>query len=488
MKKILVIDDEESIRLNIELVLSHEGFSPVLARNGAEGIEKAKHEVPDLILCDVLMPDCSGFSVLDAVKNYQPTSLIPFIFLTGKTEKEDIRRGMLSGVDDYIPKPFDISELVQTVRTQLKKYDKILEETENLRWESQESFSTIFKYAPVGIALISSSGNILKVNEPYCDILKYSSDELYKMNLCDFVFPEDYKNTVLMNNRVADKEISHYILEKRYIRKDGNIIWVNISVSGVYKKNKALSCFISMIQDISERKKSEMESLKAERLLTIGKMSAMLTHEIKTPLTSIRMNVEMLNLNEQLTENNKKSLNIIKKETKRLTNLVKDVLQFSNQMDVVKTEFELRKIFDELIFTFDPLLKPLNITIINSVERVVFTGDMEKLISAFMALINNSVEAITSDGIIEFSSKVNSDENLLTVYIRDNGCGIKDKERIFEPFFTSKPAGTGLGLIIAQKIFQQHAGNIRLISSVPGETVFEITFSLRGENGNNFNN
>jgi len=479
MKKILVIDDEEPIRLNIQMILQREGYTPILAKNGLEGIELAKKELPHLILCDVLMPTCDGFKVLETLRNHKPTSLIPFVFLTGKTEKDDFRKGMLMGGDDYIPKPFNIHELVKTVHAHLEKYSKFIEEAENMKWEGEESFRAIFKYAPVGIALISPDGKIVKVNTPYCVILGYTPDELHGTSIYDITYPADKENTRLMNEKLIWDELTHYTTEKRYLRKDGTIIWVNISVSGVYKRNKKLSYYISMIQDISERKNNEMESLKAERLLTIGKMAAMLTHEIKTPLTSIRMNVDLLTTSSCLTENNKKSLNIIKKETKRLTNLVKDVLQFSNQMDVVKNEFDLRKVFEDLAFTFGPIVRPININIVNQVEELNFFGDQEKLISAFSALVNNAIEAIGENGTIEFSSQFEPGEKLLRVFIKDSGCGIKDKDKIFDPFFTSKPSGTGLGLIIAQKIFQQHSGNISLKSSEPGKTIFEIIFSIK---------
>lgn len=480
MKKILVIDDEEPIRLNIKVILQREGFIAVLAKNGIEGIEIAKKEIPDLILCDVLMPNCDGYKVLETLRNYKPTSLIPFVFLTGKTDRDDFRKAMLLGGDDYIQKPFNINELVKTVKTHLAKYSKFIEEAENLKWESEESFSAFFNYAPVGIALLGPDEKIAKVNTPYCAILGYTPEELYDLSIYDFIYPDDVEKTKFLNEKLKREEETHYSTEKRYIRKDGQIIWVNISVSGVYKRNKQLVFYISMIQDITERKNSEMESLKAERLLTIGKMAAMLTHEIKTPLTSIRMNVDLLTSSACLTENNKKSLGIIKKETKRLTNLVKDVLQFSNQMDVVKREIELQRVFDDLILTLDPIARPLNIKMINHVEEINFPGDHEKLVSAFAALVNNSIEAIGENGTIEFSSQVEPNEKVLKIFVKDSGSGVKEKERIFEPFFTSKAAGTGLGLIIAQKIFQQHSGNIKLKTSVPGETIFEITFSIKG--------
>jgi PAS domain S-box-containing protein len=480
MKKILVIDDDDSIRANIEMILSHEFYNPILARNGLEGIELAKKEIPDLIICDVIMPGCDGFKVLASLRSYPHTSLIPFIFLTGKSERADLRKGMTLGGDDYLTKPFKMSELLEAVNIQLIKHENIVELAENAQWESEERFKSIFNYAPLGMALSNPVGEIIKANKTYCEILNYSLDEFLSMTVSKITAPEDVDEVVALNEKVKRGEIKNYTIEKRSLRKGGDKVWVSLSVSGVYKKNGELLFFISMAQDITERKKQEIESIKAERLVTIGRMAAMLTHEIKTPLTSIQMNADLLSATAAATDKNKKSVGIIKKEAKRLTNLVKDVLQFANQMDLVKSEFNLHTFFEDIAFSFESIIAPVDIRLENKVEGILFTGDYERLNSAFSGLINNSIEAVSENGVIEITSENNCLEGLLVIRIKDSGCGIKDNSKIFEPFFTTKASGTGLGLIIAQKIFQQHSGKMELKSSVPGETIFEITFLIKG--------
>jgi|GEM_PF-1578164 len=480
MTKILVIDDEEPIRLNIRLILQKEGYETILAKNGTTGIALAKKEMPELIICDVLMPKFSGFEVLTALRKFGPTSLIPFIFLTGILESEDQRKAMIMGGDDYLTKPFKISDLVETVRSQLKKRDNLKKQIDEEKWEVEERFKAIFKYAPVGISIMDSEDRIVRVNNNFIQMIGYSEIELYSMSVFDLIYPEDTITTAIGNDKLRSKEIEHCSMEKRYISKDKGIIWVNVSSSGVYNKNNELAFFISMVQDITEKKNSEIESLKAERLQTIGKMAAMLTHEIKTPLTSIRMNADLLKASPVLTENNKKSLAIIKKEAIKLNNLVKDVLQFANQMDLNKKVFDLNVFFNEIAQMFDGIIKPRNIKFINNSIGTDFLGDTEKLSMAFSALINNSIEAIGENGEIEVASCEDIEQGKIIINLKDSGCGIKEKEKIFVPFYTSKTSGTGLGLIIAQKIFQQHSGNINLLSSVPGETIFEIIFSLKG--------
>ncbi|WP_242929216.1 response regulator [Pontibacter vulgaris] len=121
MKKILLIEDNQEIRENIAEILSLANYEIVEADNGRKGVELAKKELPDLIICDIMMPQLDGYGVLHMLSNNPATSGIPFIFLTAKSEKEDFRKGMNLGADDYLIKPFDDLELLDAVEMRLKK-------------------------------------------------------------------------------------------------------------------------------------------------------------------------------------------------------------------------------------------------------------------------------------------------------------------------------------------------------------------------------
>lgn len=121
MIKILVIEDEKNIRSNIRELLENEGYFVCEAENGKKGIEKIKLEVPDLIISDIMMPEMTGFQVLEESLRNPATATIPFIFLTAKTELENLRKGMALGADDYLFKPFHIQEILDTVKTRLIK-------------------------------------------------------------------------------------------------------------------------------------------------------------------------------------------------------------------------------------------------------------------------------------------------------------------------------------------------------------------------------
>ncbi|TNE59281.1 MAG: response regulator [Bacteroidetes bacterium] len=125
MKKILIIEDNTEVRENLSEILSLSGYQTITAENGKVGIEKALSHPPDLVLCDVMMPELDGFGVLHILSNQASTADIPFIFLTAKAEKDDFRKGMSLGADDYIVKPFDDTILLQTIETRLKKHERL---------------------------------------------------------------------------------------------------------------------------------------------------------------------------------------------------------------------------------------------------------------------------------------------------------------------------------------------------------------------------
>ena len=116
MQTVLVIEDEAPLRANIVRILSAEGYRVVAAADGEEGIQRVTEERPDMVICDILMPRVDGFGVLAALRSRPETAAIPFIFLTASADKEDLARGLKSGANEYVTKPFKIAGLMAAVR------------------------------------------------------------------------------------------------------------------------------------------------------------------------------------------------------------------------------------------------------------------------------------------------------------------------------------------------------------------------------------
>ncbi|MHB1687409.1 MAG: sensor histidine kinase [Ignavibacteriaceae bacterium] len=260
----------------------------------------------------------------------------------------------------------------------------------------------------------------------------------------------------------------------------------NYGIKLEIKTNDEIGELTEAFNNMSETLKYNTEELiKREKLAALGKMAAVLAHEIKTPLTSIKMNAdiiaETLDLNDEdnLSRSiGKENFEIMKTEINRLNNLVKDVLQFSRQMELNFSEIKLKDLIDNVHNQLSKKLNDKNIILVNNTENVRLEADTDKLKQVFINLIDNSSEAVSQNGIIEISSRRNNEDNSISIFVKDNGSGIDPELKIFEPFFTTKASGTGLGLSISQKIIEQHDGAFNLVTSKKGETIFEIKLPI----------
>jgi DNA-binding NarL/FixJ family response regulator len=148
VKKILVIEDEPEMRRNLATILRLEKFQPLAAENGRVGVELATKERPDLILCDVMMPELDGHGVLQALRENPDTASIPFIFLTAKGEKIDVRSGMNLGADDYLTKPVAKADLLNAIRSRLQRAAQQTKTEFNPDFSSAKPLETVLGLTP----------------------------------------------------------------------------------------------------------------------------------------------------------------------------------------------------------------------------------------------------------------------------------------------------------------------------------------------------
>lgn len=154
MKKVLLIEDNREMRENTAEILELAKYDVHTAENGKEGVKKAQNEKPDLIICDIMMPEVDGYGVLHMLSKDPETASIPFIFLTAKAEKSDYRKGMAMGADDYLTKPFDDMELLSAVETRIAKNERL-----------KSSFSNDIQGLDNFISEVKSSHDLKKISE-----------------------------------------------------------------------------------------------------------------------------------------------------------------------------------------------------------------------------------------------------------------------------------------------------------------------------------
>lgn len=182
---ILIIEDDDNLRESTTAFLREEGFEVMEAPNGVEGLKRIREHFPSLVLCDISMPEMNGYEVYQSMHQNEQTSLIPFIFFTAKAEKDDIRTGMQLGADDYITKPFDLDELLNSIRIRLEKFRRISK-------IYQDPFDLIFENSLMGMALIKD-GMICETNARFSSMLEYKPETLSGKTVESIFVKEDFE-------------------------------------------------------------------------------------------------------------------------------------------------------------------------------------------------------------------------------------------------------------------------------------------------------
>lgn len=249
---VLVVEDNPDMSAFIAAVLSA-SCRVVQAGDGVAGLQMALERLPDLIVSDVMMPGMDGEQLVHALREHPELDDSPIVMLTAKADDRLRSHLLLQGVQDFMQKPFSVDELLARVGGLLKERRRVGRRLHSL----EERFRATFEQAAVGLAHVAPHGHWLRVNQKLCDIVGYPRDELLRLSFQDITHPDDLDRDVAQAGRVLTGELNHYSLEKRYLRKDGQVVWIQLTVSLVRDIEGQPEHFISVIQDIDARKAAE---------------------------------------------------------------------------------------------------------------------------------------------------------------------------------------------------------------------------------------
>ena len=327
---------------------------------------------------------------------------------------------------------------------------------------SEILFREAYENAPIGIALVSPSGEWLRVNQSLCDLLGYSAEELTRTTFQAITHPEDLETDLQQVRQVLARELRSYQMEKRYLHKEGHAVWTQLSVSLVWDKQRPLY-FISQIQDIHERK--TMERAKAEFL-------TMVSHELRTPVTALRGALGILSAGAagELPPKAQALTALADRNAERLHRLVNDIL------DIEKIEaggFAYRYVdldLNQLVSQAALELKAyadqyqVQIEVRSDLPRAYLHADSDRLMQVLANLLSNAVKYSRPGGKIDVH--VGRTGQHLRVSVTDYGEGIPEEfhRHIFEKFAqanwtaTNPKGGSGLGLHISRAIIEHHGG------------------------------
>lgn len=371
---------------------------------------------------------------------------------------------------------------------------------ENTLRESEQKFRVITEYAISGIALANSDGFLQYVNDAFVDIVKYSKEELIGMHFKDFSHPDNIETEIGYLKDIIEGKREYYRIEKRYITKFRDIVWVDIAVSVIRDENGNPLNFVGIVIDITQTKKIQSELQKAREDAEAASKAkseflANMSHEIRTPMNVI-LGLGHLALKTTLDPKQRDYITKIYASAQSLLGIINDILDFSKieagKLELEHANFNLYDILQhisnlvyvraeekglEILFQIDPIVP----------ERLV--GDPLRISQILTNLVNNAVK-FTEKGEIVISVKVKEIKDMdvsLFIYISDTGVGMTEEEikNLFKPFTqtdtstTRKYGGTGLGLSIVKRLVDLMGGEVWVESTKGIGSIFHVTLPLK---------
>ena len=365
--------------------------------------------------------------------------------------------------------------------------------------ENEERFRATFEQAAVGIAHVAPDGRWQRVNQKFCDIVGYSREELLQKRFQDITHPEDLDADLEYIRQLLDGEVQTYSREKRYLRKNGSLVWINLTVSVVHNVSGDPAYFIAVIEDISKRKMAEEEEqrlqgqlLQAQKMESIGRLAGGVAHDFNNMLSVILGHAELAMMRCTPSEPLHDDLKVIIEATERSANLTRQLLAFARKQIVSPKVLDVND-------TVSGMLKMLRRLIGEDIDLVWMPAaalwpvriDSSQLDQLLANLCVNARDAIAGVGKITIETKNTTfDQDYCAVHpgfacgeyvmlaMSDDGSGMSKEvlDHLFEPFLTTKEVGkgTGLGLATVYGIVEQNEGFINVYSEEGKGTTFKI--------------
>jgi len=358
--------------------------------------------------------------------------------------------------------------------------------------EGESRFQALFDQSLVGAALVeTATGRWTRVNQRFCDLLGYTAEELLDMTYQAVTHPEDLAKSLDAVRRMVSGEVKHQSIEKRYVRKDGSVVWGNLTMLPLWKVGRASDYHLSLIEDSTARRHLEERLRQSQKMEGIGHLAGGMAHEFNNILAALLMHLNLVKL---LCEQGEVHdlVGEMEELSHRAANLIKQLLAFSRQSVMKPKPMDLAAALLGQRQMLSPLLGEsitLECALGNNLSWV--NADQSMIEQVLMNLCLNARDAMKAGGLIRLeleevgveSAQVAAQEGVqpgkyLRLSVADTGCGMDEPtlKRLFEPFFTTKDIGqgTGLGLATVRGIVQQHRGWVEVESSVGKGSTFRV--------------
>ncbi|MCY9666046.1 PAS domain S-box protein [Paenibacillus alginolyticus] len=471
LKKALT-ESEERYRILVEyspepLVVHSKGKIVYINPAGAEIFGAASpEELIDYPIMNLVHPDYLGIAkerIRLIEEERVPSTPIEQKFLRVDRQVIDVEVRAVPCI--YLGKP--AVQLICRDITERKRARRMLEERE-------QSYKSLVENNPDAIFELDLNGRILNMNSATERITGYQQEELLDQSLCKLMVGEDHlkaSNLFEASTKGESNNIEVTIINKRGYSVELNLktvpIIINDKIDGVY----------GIAKDITERKRTDELLIKSEKLSVVGQLAAGVAHEIRNPLTSLRGFVQLL---QTRMDNYNEYFQIMLTELDRINYIVSEFLVIAKPQAVCFEMKDLRKILLDVISLLDTqaILSDVQIHTVFDPDIPLINCEENQLKQVVINILKNAIEAMTEGGIIEIIMSV--DDNKIVIRFIDQGCGISEDRigMLGEPFYTTKENGTGLGLMVSQKIIEAHHGSLTIKSQIDKGTTVDLILPL----------
>jgi PAS domain S-box-containing protein len=325
---------------------------------------------------------------------------------------------------------------------------------------------------------VNQNGHIVFANKAYCDIHGYKASEVIGRPYLDFIAHESKEEVKeLYEDRISINKQSQNLYMYYRLHKNGTSVPTENKVKLImYQGEPAVA---GICRDITVRMEMERQIRESENLAHIGQLATSLAHEIRNPLSSVKMNIQILLKNLDLNGNDKRRMEIMSSEISRLEKILAEMLDFAKPLRLYLEPTMIHKVIETCLDIMDVKIKEKNISVQKKYSKGIpwVMIDRDKLEQAIINVLLNSVEALSPGGKIGILLKKEAIKGgSIYIYISDNGPGISEEDMpyVFDPFFSNKKKGTGLGLANTKKIIEAHGGMV----GISGRRQQGVQFSL----------
>ncbi|WP_422123695.1 ATP-binding protein [Planococcus sp. X10-3] len=345
---------------------------------------------------------------------------------------------------------------------------------------SREGYLQLFfETAKDAMAVFDTDNRVIAINPAFEELYGWSAKDSFGTKIKPF--PLEKEEVAELQALELLKGKSFTLLDTVDMKKDGTSFHAQITLSPIFDNNGKVIATSIISRDISYLKESEQLLLQSEKLKLAGEIAAGVAHEIRNPMTVISGFVQIMQQDPQHPY--PQYTQLIHSELERINLIISEFLVLAKPQAPVITSFSLRKLIDNLTLLFSSEFNLKGIVFKDDWDGemdYMLSGEENSLKQVFINLLKNSVEAIDPCGTIELT--ISSENNKrVSIKISDNGGGMSPESlnRIFEPFYTTKENGTGLGLLISQKIIQDHGGSLKLTSREGKGTIAEVLLPIK---------